>query len=589
MSEYDLARAFERIENSLIDSMMRNFKHHRAEETAHGYNNWEQWQVKQLEALEEYRRKNKERFSAEFAELNTKLEELLRQTAADSAYKQEQKILKAIQKGYEPIRPSGEMQAAFFTMNERKMNALVNATTHDLSRAEHAVLRMSNDKYRKAIFDAQVYMNSGAATYEKAVDLAVHDMLAAGLNCVEYKNGARHTLTDYAEMAIRTANKRAYLRGEGQKMQEWGISTVIINRRHGACGRCADFVGMVFIDDIYAGGKKTDAGGKYPLLSDAVKAGLFHPRCKDSSSMYLEGINTPPDREVLPKKAQEDLTEIERAEQRAAYGKRMEKMNRRLSKYALDPDNKKMYRGRADQWAEYTEKWQSYHEKQLAKAGKSGIIYKSTNNTVKQELQAAKVHRRPVTQLPTQLSEDEIINRLGGGDMTNGSCSSLAFAYAGNKGQMDVLDFRGGDSQKIFAKNSTIREIASFQGVDSKIVVDTNDFRATNDLLKTAQTGKEYYLAVGSHAAIIRKTGSGFEYLELQSATSNGFKPLTSNVLKQRFGCRRSHSSYGYKLQVSNVLIDVDSLNQSSEFQDLLGYINTSKSAQLKGVKGNVK
>ena len=361
MSEYDLARAFERIENSLIDSMMRNFKHHRAEETAHGYN-WEQWQVKQLEALEEYRRKNKERFSAEFAELNTKLEELLRQTAADSAYKQEQKILKAIQKGYEPIRPSGEMQAAFFTMNERKMNALVNATTHDLSRAEHAVLRMSNDKYRKAIFDAQVYMNSGAATYEKAVDLAVHDMLAAGLNCVEYKNGARHTLTDYAEMAIRTANKRAYLRGEGQKMQEWGISTVIINRRHGACGRCADFCGMVFIDDIYAGGKKTDAGGKYPLLSDAVKAGLFHPRCKDSSSMYLEGISTPPDREVLPKKAQEDLTEIERAEQKAAYGKRMEKMNKRLSKYALDPDNKKTYQGRAEQWAEYTEKWQSYHE-----------------------------------------------------------------------------------------------------------------------------------------------------------------------------------------------------------------------------------
>ena len=152
------------------------------------------------------------------------------------------------------------------------------------------------------------------------------------------------------------------------------MSTVIINRRHGACGRCADFVGMVFIDDVYAGGKKSDADGKYPLLSDAMKAGLFHPRCKDSSSPYFEGISTPPDREVLPKKAQEDLTEIERAEQKAAYGRRMEKMNRRLSKYALDPDNKKMYRGRAEQWARYTEKWQSYHEKQLAKSEKAGII-----------------------------------------------------------------------------------------------------------------------------------------------------------------------------------------------------------------------
>lgn len=370
---YDLSRAFERIENYLIDSMMRNFKHHRAEEMKEGYN-WEQWQVKQLQALEEYRKMNKAKFSTEFADLNNRVGDMLTATAADASYKQEQRILKAIQRGYPAHRIPAQSQAAFFRVNERKMNALIEATTNDLKRAEQAVLRRSNDVYRKAIFDAQVFMNSGAATYEQAVDMAVKDMLSAGLQCVEYKNGARHTLPDYAEMAIRTANKRAYLRGQGEKMQEWGMSTVIINRRHGACGRCADFVGMVFIDDVYAGGKPSDAGGKYPLLSDAMKAGLFHPRCKDSSSPYFEGISTPPDREVLPKKAQEDLTEIERAEQKAVYGKRMEKMNKRLSKYALDPDNKKMYRGRAEQWAGYTEKWQSYHEKQLAKSEKAGII-----------------------------------------------------------------------------------------------------------------------------------------------------------------------------------------------------------------------
>lgn len=370
---YDLSRAFERIENYLIDSMMRNFKHHRAEEMKEGYN-WEQWQVKQLQALEEYRKMNKAKFSTEFADLNNRVGDMLTATAADASYKQEQRILKAIQRGYPAHRIPAQSQAAFFRVNERKMNALIEATTNDLKRAEQAVLRRSNDVYRKAIFDAQVFMNSGVATYEQAVDMAVKDMLSAGLQCVEYKNGARHTLPDYAEMAIRTANKRAYLRGQGEKMQEWGMSTVIINRRHGACGRCADFVGMVFIDDVYAGGKPSDADGKYPLLSDAMKAGLFHPRCKDSSSPYFEGISTPPDREVLPKRAQEDLTEIERAEQKAAYGKRMEKMNKRLSKYALDPDNKKMYRGRAEQWARYTEKWQSYHEKQLAKSEKAGII-----------------------------------------------------------------------------------------------------------------------------------------------------------------------------------------------------------------------
>ena len=211
---YDLSRAFERIENYLIDSMMRNFKHHRAEEMKEGYN-WEQWQVKQLQALEEYRKMNKAKFSTEFADLNNRVGDMLTATAADASYKQEQRILKAIQRGYPAHRIPAQSQAAFFRVNERKMNALIEATTNDLKRAEQAVLRRSNDVYRKAIFDAQVFMNSGAATYEQAVDMAVKDMLSAGLQCVEYKNGARHTLPDYAEMAIRTANKRAYLRGQG--------------------------------------------------------------------------------------------------------------------------------------------------------------------------------------------------------------------------------------------------------------------------------------------------------------------------------------------------------------------------------------
>lgn len=72
-------------------------------------------------------------------------------------------------------------------MNDRKLDALIKSTTDDLKRAETAVLRMSNDKYRKAIFNAQVAMNTGAVTYEKAVDMACKDMLNAGLNCVEYK------------------------------------------------------------------------------------------------------------------------------------------------------------------------------------------------------------------------------------------------------------------------------------------------------------------------------------------------------------------------------------------------------------------
>ena len=50
-NEYDLAEAFQRIENELMASMIRNMDRHRAEETEEGYN-WSMWQTEQLKALE---------------------------------------------------------------------------------------------------------------------------------------------------------------------------------------------------------------------------------------------------------------------------------------------------------------------------------------------------------------------------------------------------------------------------------------------------------------------------------------------------------------------------------------------------------
>ena len=204
---------------------------------------------------------------------------------------------------------------------------------------------MSNDKYRKAIFNAQVAMNTGSVTYEQAVDMACKDMLDAGLNCVEYKNGARHTLSDYADMAIKTANKRAYLRGEGEERAKYGLSLVVVNSRQGGCSKCAEYIGKVFIDDVYSGGTQSD--GNYPLLSNAIAGGLFHPRCKDSTSTYYEGITT------LSPVTAEEMAEMDRREQLEAqqqYAERQAQRFDRRAKYSLDGDNKRIAQTRADDW-----------------------------------------------------------------------------------------------------------------------------------------------------------------------------------------------------------------------------------------------
>ncbi|KXT82094.1 hypothetical protein SORDD14_00944 [Streptococcus oralis] len=126
--------------------------------------------------------------------------------------------------------------------------------------------------------------------------------------------------------------------------------------------------------------------------------------------------------------------------------------------------------------------------------------------------------------------------------------------------------------------------------MQSHFVADTNDFTAVKKLIGQMQDDKEYYLATGKHAAIVRKKEGRFQYLELQAPfEGNGFKPMTSTVLKERFGCQRSHTVYRQKVKSSNLLIDSESLGENEEFQKILGFINTKKGQQNKGDKGYVK
>ena len=343
--DYDITSAMEKVENELISSMIRNFGLHREAEKYQLFK-WNMWQAEQLKALDIYKRRNAKRLRAEFKGLNKKVEDFIREAKNKGGFDEEIKILKAIKKGYKFRGTKQAMTADFFRVNEAKLNALIKATVSDMEKAEIAILRRSNDAYRKAIFNAQVYANTGAGTYKKAVDMATKDMLSAGLKCVTYANGSMHTLSDYAEMAIRTAAKRAYLQGAGEKRQEWGIATVIVNKRGGACPKCMPFVGKVMIDDVWSGGDKND--GRYPLMSTAISKGLYHPNCRDSHTTFFEGIS-----KEESKYTKEELAQIDENyanEQKEKYVKRQVEKYDRLSKNSLDEENKKKYKARKEEW-----------------------------------------------------------------------------------------------------------------------------------------------------------------------------------------------------------------------------------------------
>lgn len=348
MADYDIEKAFRAVEDELMKSMIRNMKRHRLEEIDEK-KEWEMWQALQLKSLEEYKQVNKKKFQSQFSRIDKEIASIISEARIQGNMDQEIKILEAIRKGFKSkrgLKSSTQTIGEFFKLNDRKLNALIEATRKDFDKVEHAVLRMAEDQYRQVIFNAQVYANTGAGTYEQAVDMATKDFLSRGINCIQYANGARHTISDYANMAIRTAAKRAYLVGEGEKRKEWGITTVIMNKRGNACPKCLPFVGKVLIDDVWSGGKQSD--GPYMLMSYAISQGLYHPMCKDIHTTYFEGISSPG-----ASYTKEELAKIEndyRKEQKQQYAKRQAERFSRLAEYLLDENNQKKYNRKANEW-----------------------------------------------------------------------------------------------------------------------------------------------------------------------------------------------------------------------------------------------
>ena len=347
---YDITGAFEEIEMALITSMRNNMRRHINEEFEEGMN-WSQWQAEVLSGLSQYRAENQEVLQGYMGRLNQEIDNAIREAYATGESEQEIEILKAIKRGYQPPKEGDktDLQGRFFRINENKLNALVNATVNDIESAETSMFRMIDDVYRQIPFKAQMFYNTGAGSLWQCVDMATRDFLSSGINCVQYRNGARVNIASYVEMALRTANKRANLMGQAQTREKWGIHTVKVNARGIACPMCLQWLDKVYIDNVYGGGtaKESETTG-YPLLSVAVEGGLYHPQCKDSCSTYYEGINREP-REITDTEKDEILRRYN-LEQKQRYYERNYRRNMRMGNGCLDQQNADIYFGRAREY-----------------------------------------------------------------------------------------------------------------------------------------------------------------------------------------------------------------------------------------------
>lgn len=263
-----------------------------------------------------------------------------------------------------------------------------------------------------------------------------------------------------------------------------------------------------------------------------------------------------------------------------------DQMQMELSKLIGDLDNYMGTNLSFNGGSSHTNGSSNYADDELELSSSGGNIFDRIfrrNDSLDKSLKG--VEHRPIERTTEERTEQQIISSISGGDMTEGSCSSLALAYVGNRAGYVVYDFRDGQSRTVFSTRRSIEQIANLEGVNSVILRGTDDTLCAERLMASMETGREYYMATGAHAAIVRLNDEGhYQYLELQSGipSNNGWQPLTLNALSVRFGCED-----GQAMECSNYLIELDSLQNNTEFLNLLGYINTDESAQVRGASGH--
>lgn len=292
MTPQEIADIFAEIELKLIASLKEALKVGKTVD-------YSSFKLQTLRSMEAYRKHCSDIWVEYLPMIEEETAELLETAYEDG--------VRDVQLQHEQLFPDedmdGELHQRFAGVNTRRMDSLIEDVNHNLHTAQTASLRMMDDVYREVVYKAEIHHATGAVTMPQAVDQAVKDFLERGINCIEYSNGRRVNIATYAEMALRTASLRSKLRGEAVKRREFGVDTVLVSQ-YGACSdTCLPWQGRVYIDDVWGDntniwvvdGRGQSLNGQwYPLLSEAVEGGLFHPNCRHGVTTWYEGVSRMP-------------------------------------------------------------------------------------------------------------------------------------------------------------------------------------------------------------------------------------------------------------------------------------------------------
>lgn len=470
----DIAKIFEEIELRLICSLKRNIGQHKQEEQQEGFE-WSAWQAEKLRNLDNFRREN----AAVMNEYADVIDNETRQLMEEQ-FNEGVNGITALQSETASDTPQVTLtpEPKFFGVDDTKVKKLIDDVVNLEKHAETAALRTMDDVYRQTVNKAQLAMSTGSMTVQQAVDIAVKDFLDKGINCIVYRDGRRVNIADYVRMALRTTSTRAKLQGESAKYIALGYDTVQVSKYSMCSDTCLPWQGKAYINDVFVmwdgeieerengelWGKSNYCGKWFPLLSTAIHSGLFHPNCRHTIALYIDG-------DALPIAL--DNSEIEKRYKLEQKLRRFENNVRRAKRKAegfSDPDNVKKAN---KELREAQKKLREFIDQVNAEYGK--IILKRdydrekiySENTVDKSAESGIIEetsKKPIT--PITDSSIKRVPKVEISGYTDEQCETI------QKQHQKLLEYsrQNNDNKEVaFVFNSDLTNRKEFTGADDRL------------------------------------------------------------------------------------------------------------------------
>ena len=217
---------------------------------------------------------------------------------------------------------------SFGRVNEHAVTALVKATQKRVDSTHLRIRRWATDVYTDVVHQSAGQVITGVETRQQAARRALARYAKRGVTGFVDSAGRGWDLATYAEMSTRTAAGQAAVQGHMDKLQENGLDLVMVSNAPEECKLCRPWEGKV----LSLSGSKD-----YPLMSDAVSKGLFHPNCRHSMSLYQPGITKIPENTADP--AGDALRQRQRALERSVRSAKKDEIVEKAWETSFAKDN----------------------------------------------------------------------------------------------------------------------------------------------------------------------------------------------------------------------------------------------------------